>query len=360
MTNIRNALNDLGSAIEDLQNKTHSVVIKELSGDKISGGTITKFASTGISDEASNTVVVVKNDGIHLETLHVDYIAGPLSVTGSLTVAGDITADKLRVKELIAEVKNERLDPVSFVSKNKKNTAYGKGLVWPGGEYTKQFLLMERPDRFFATESIELRANKIYMINGQNVLSQQALGNTVTRSNLRSVGTLESLDVETNLTVDNFLHYNANTQGLGLGTDSPNGALGISSWDHEFIVAGTDDRKFKIGTYTTGALQIITDDTPRITIDATGAITAHKKVVIEESLGVGVKNFTTDVSITTAGPVRFENKKFEVGGSEPESGNYVIGDVVWNDTPTPNGYMGWVCTKSGTPGTWKAFGKIAS
>jgi hypothetical protein len=360
MTNIRNALNDLGSAIEDLQNKTHSVVIKELSGDKISGGTITKFASTGISDEASNTVVVVKNDGIHLETLHVDYIAGPLSVTGSLTVAGDITADKLHVKELIAEVKNERLDPVSFVSKNKKNTAYGKGLVWPGGEYTKQFLLMERPDRFFATESIELRANKIYMINGQNVLSQQALGNTVTRSNLRSVGTLESLDVETNLTVDNFLHYNANTQGLGLGTDSPNGALGISSWDHEFIVAGTDDRKFKIGTYTTGALQIITDDTPRITIDATGAITAHKKVVIEESLGVGVKNFTTDVSITTAGPVRFENKKFEVGGSEPESGNYVIGDVVWNDTPTPNGYMGWVCTKSGTPGTWKAFGKIAS
>ena len=328
MTNIRNALNDLGSAIEDLQNKTHSVVIKELSGDKISGGTITKFASTGISDEASNTVVVVKNDGIHLETLHVDYIAGPLSVTGSLTVAGDITADKLHVKELIAEVKNERLDPVSFVSKNKKNTAYGKGLVWPGGEYTKQFLLMERPDRFFATESIELRANKIYMINGQNVLSQQALGNTVTQSNLRSVGTLESLDVETNLTVDNFLHYNANTQGLGLGTDSPNGALGISSWDHEFIVAGTDDRKFKIGTYTTGALQIITDDTPRITIDATGAITAHKKVVIEESLGVGVKNFTTDVSITTAGPVRFENKKFEVGGSEPESGNYVIGDVV--------------------------------
>ena len=360
MTNIRNALNDLGSAIEDLQNKTHSVVIKELSGDKISGGTITKFASTGISDEASNIVVVVKNDGIHLETLHVDYIAGPLSVTGSLTVAGDITADKLHVKELIAEVKNERLDPVSFVSKNKKNTAYGKGLVWPGGEYTKQFLLMERPDRFFATESIELRANKIYMINGQNVLSQQALGNTVTQSNLRSVGTLESLDVETNLTVDNFLHYNANTQGLGLGTDSPNGALGISSWDHEFIVAGTDDRKFKIGTYTTGALQIITDDTPRITIDATGAITAHKKVVIEESLGVGVKNFTTDVSITTAGPVRFENKKFEVGGSEPESGNYVIGDVVWNDTPTPNGYMGWVCTKSGTPGTWKAFGKIAS
>jgi len=360
MTNIRNSLNELASAIENIQTKPHSVVIKELSGDKITGGVITKFASTGIADEASNKVVTVKNDGIHLETVHAEYLAGSVTVTGNLSVVGDVTAKKLHVEELIADVKSERLDPISFISKNKKNTAYGKGLVWPGGEYTKQFLLMERPDRFFATESIELRANKIYMINGQNVLSQDTLGNTVTKSNLRSVGTLEALTVETNLTVDNFLHYNANTQSFGLGTETPNGAFGISSWDHEFIIDGTEDRKFKIGTHSTGDLQIITDDTPRITISATGAITAHKKVVIEESLGVGVKNFTTDADITTAGPVRFQNKKFEVAGNIPESGNYIIGDVVWNDTPTSSGYVGWICTKSGTPGIWKPFGQIAS
>jgi len=360
MTNIRNTLNDLGSVIEGLQNKTHSVVIKELSGDKITGGTITDFASTGITDEASKKVVTVKNDGIHLETIHVDYIAGSVEVTGNLSVSGEITAKKLHVQELVADVKSERLEPVSFISKNKKNTAYGKGLVWPGGEYTKQFLLMERPDRFFATESIELRANKIYMINGQNVLSQNALGNTVTQSNLRSVGTLQKLTVETNLTVDNFLHYNANTQGLGLGTESPNGQFGIASWDHEFIIGSTEDRKFKLGTYTTGSLQIITDDTPRISIDATGAITAHKRVVIEDKLGVGVKNFATDADITSAGPIRFQEKKFEVGSEEPTSGNYVKGDIVWNTSPSPAGYVGWICVKSGTPGSWKLFGQIAS
>jgi hypothetical protein len=360
MTNIRNSLNDLAGAIEDLQNKKHSVVIKELSGDKISGGTITNFASTGITDEASKKVVVVKNDGIHLETIYVDYISGPVTVTGNLTVVGDVTAKKLHVEELIADVKTERLEPVKFVSKNKKDTAYGNGLVWPGGEYTKQFLLMERPDRFFATESIELRANKIYMINGQNVLSQEALGNTVTKSNLKTVGTLENLSVESSLNVDNFLHYNANTQGLGLGTESPNGTFGIASWDHEFIIDGTDDRKFKLGTYTTGSLQIITDDTPRITIDATGVITAHKKVVIEDKLGVGVKNFATDADITSAGPIRFQEKKFEVGSEEPKSGNYVKGDIVWNTSPSPAGYVGWICVKSGTPGSWKLFGQIAS
>lgn len=359
MTNIRNTLNDLGSVIEDLQNNTPSVVIRELSGDKVLGGTIRSFGSTGITDEASRKVVTVRNDGIHLETIHVDYIAGPVNVTGNLTVAGDISARTLHVEELQADVRSERLEPIAFITGNRNTTAYGKGLTWPGGEYTKQFLLMERPDRFFATESIELRANKIYMINGQNVLSQEALGNTVTRSNLRSVGTLENLNIETNLTVDNYLHYNADTQSFGLGTQNPNGSFGISSWDHEFIIDGTEDRKFKLGTYSTGALQIITDDTPRITIDATGAITAHKKIIVEESIGVGVRNFTDDADITTAGPVRFQNKKFEVGGDSPQAGNYIVGDIVWNDTPTPNGYVGWICTRSGTPGSWKPFGQIA-
>jgi len=360
MTNIRNSLNDLANAIEDLQNKKVPVVIKELSGDKISGGTITAFASTGIADEASKKIVVIKDDGLHLDTVHASYMAGPVTVTGNVTVEGSITAKTIHVEELVADVKSERLDPLAFISKNKKDTAYGKGLIWPGGEYTKQFLLMERPDRFFATESIELRANKIYMINGQNVLSQDTLGNTVTKSNLKSVGTLENLAVESALVVDNFLHYNPNTQGLGLGTESPNGAFGIASWDHEFVIDGTDDRKFKLGTYTTGSLQIITDDTPRLTIDATGAITAHKKVVIEDKLGVGVKNFANDADLTVAGPVRFQDKKFEVGGDMPTSGNYVKGDIVWNDTPTPAGYIGWVCIRSGSPGTWKPFGQVAS
>lgn len=36
------------------------------------------------------------------------------------------------------------------------------------------------------------------------------------------------------------------------------------------------------------------------------------------------------------------------------------GDIVYNTAPTPGGYLGWVCTVTGTPGTWKPFGLIAS
>lgn len=42
----------------------------------------------------------------------------------------------------------------------------------------------------------------------------------------------------------------------------------------------------------------------------------------------------------------------------PVSGTWAVGDIVWNTTPTAGGYIGWVCTAGGTPGTWKTFGAI--
>jgi hypothetical protein len=42
----------------------------------------------------------------------------------------------------------------------------------------------------------------------------------------------------------------------------------------------------------------------------------------------------------------------------PTAGSYSIGDLIYNTNPTPGGYVGWICTASGTPGTWKGFGLI--
>ncbi|MBC7472558.1 MAG: hypothetical protein H7196_04865 [candidate division SR1 bacterium] len=42
----------------------------------------------------------------------------------------------------------------------------------------------------------------------------------------------------------------------------------------------------------------------------------------------------------------------------PTTGTYVKGDVIYNTSPTPGGYMGWTCITAGTPGTWKGFGLI--
>lgn len=43
----------------------------------------------------------------------------------------------------------------------------------------------------------------------------------------------------------------------------------------------------------------------------------------------------------------------------PTVGTWNLGDVVYNSAPASAGYVGWVCTVAGTPGTWKTFGLIS-
>ena len=46
------------------------------------------------------------------------------------------------------------------------------------------------------------------------------------------------------------------------------------------------------------------------------------------------------------------------GSSIPGSGQWYAGDVINNVTPTSGNNIGWVCTASGSPGTWIPFGTI--
>lgn len=42
----------------------------------------------------------------------------------------------------------------------------------------------------------------------------------------------------------------------------------------------------------------------------------------------------------------------------PTTGTWAVGDIVLNNNPSAGGYIGWVCTTAGSPGTWKQFGAI--
>lgn len=44
----------------------------------------------------------------------------------------------------------------------------------------------------------------------------------------------------------------------------------------------------------------------------------------------------------------------------PTTGDWIQGDIVFNESPTAGGTIGWVCTTAGTPGTWKTFGAISA
>lgn len=54
------------------------------------------------------------------------------------------------------------------------------------------------------------------------------------------------------------------------------------------------------------------------------------------------------------------NARYLARTSTPSAGSWAKGDVITNSTPTEAGtaggmyvIMGWICTASGTPGTWK-------
>jgi hypothetical protein len=44
----------------------------------------------------------------------------------------------------------------------------------------------------------------------------------------------------------------------------------------------------------------------------------------------------------------------------PSVGTWLVGDIVWNTSASAGGFVGWVCTTAGTPGTWKTFGAISA
>jgi len=297
--------------------------------------------------------LLVENGKVTAETIAVKSIPNELNVAGNLTVQGEITATKLHVNEVSADVRNERTSNLEFKG---ANGAVGKGLIWTGGEYTKQFTL--QADRLFSSEDFDLNKEKVYKINNQTVMSETALGEGVTASNLTTVGVLENLETAGRLTIDGSIFWDADSERLGIFTDAPNGLVSVGNFDHEFVI-DAHDTDFKIGTWTTTGLHIITDDTTRIKIDSNGKIQLNDKVSIAGTLGVGVKNFADDASITTAGPIRMQGKKFESASSAPRDGVYSKGDIVWNDDPKPTGSVGWVCVRSGTPGDWKSFGQIA-
>ena len=212
----------------------------------------------------------------------------------------------------------------------------------------------------WSSEDIDLQNEKVYRIDRIPVLTLTKLGDSVKHSQLRSVGKLENLETEGKLNIDDFVFWDTDTQRLGIGTDAPNAMLSIKNIDHEFVIDNTIDKKFKLGTWTTSNLEIITDDTTRIEVSASGDITLNNNTVIQGKVGIGVKNFQKDADLTIAGPVRIENKKFEVGSQSPSSGTYVQGDIIWNSNPQPTGYVGWICVRPGSPGEWKAFGLIQS
>lgn len=251
--------------------------------------------------------------------------------------------------------------PLQFTADPQKGSS-GQGLQWRSEGPTKQFTYRENPGRIWSSESIDIAENQSLCIGNTPVVSKTELGNSIRSSNLTKVGTLQDLRTQGNVVIDDYIFYNSSLDALGIGTDAPNGKLSIATLDAEFIV-DTTPRSIKLGAWTTSDLELITDDTTRLTISANGNIVignddSSNKVTIHGSVGINVKNVESGVDLAVNQDIKFQNKRFSVGETPPSTGSFRKGDIVWNSNPKPTSYVGWICILDGTPGEWKPFGTI--
>ena len=333
----------------------------DLSGDLISGGTIQKFASTGIRDNASHQTLIIEDDRIFVKNLVVEAINNNVKIQGDVKVYGTLEVGLLKASEVMS---NSKLERQFLEFSSVSGDPVGSGLLWEQKGGNKQFVLRNNPERFWSTEHIDIPADRSYMINSIPVITENELGRGVTRSNLKTLGTLENLNVSGTTNLGDVITVNPISQRVSIGTEDANGALTIYDYtnDVELILDSNSDGLGVIGTYNTKGLGIVTDNQVRVTVAVDGDVTVgHEQkdgtiTRVYGKLSVGVKNPREQFEV--AGNMRWGNRLFAQGNAIPTSGNYQKGDIVWSTDPKEGSYIGWVCTQSGTPGLWRPFGMI--
>ena len=267
---------------------------------------------------------------------------------------------------LLQEVfqEGQEIDSAEFPYIVIKGDINGKGILWSGQGHNKQFIFNSNPDRFFISENIDIAKGKHLSINNIKVVDEKELGPTITKSNLKEVGHLKGLIVDGGLSVNQYLVYDSISDRLGLGTDQPKAAVNIIDQNVDIVIGASSITTAMIGTYNYTDLELRTDNTARIQIMAGGNVVignpavGDTKVIVIGSLGINVNNPDPRSSLHVNGALKFNDKLHLSGNEPPSSGGFNEGDVVWNNYPISGKFVGWVCTKAGSPGIWNGFGRI--
>lgn len=221
----------------------------------------------------------LEGDILHTGSLNID---GRLTLNSDLEVSGAITVDTLHVKNLVTDAV-QQADSSTFTATDESQLV-GKGLTWVTAPDTKyQFVLRTEPRRIYSTETIDLRSDAKYQIDGVDVLLKGQLGSSIKRSNITKLGILEQLDVDGNTNLGNVVLVNSYLNRVGINIEQPNSTLSVLDNGIEFIVGSYEAGQMNIGTWSNHTINIVTDNTPRIVVQGNtvtfGSPTSKNSVV---------------------------------------------------------------------------------
>jgi|Laugrespbdmm15sd_2_1035082.scaffolds.fasta_scaffold01120_9 hypothetical protein len=180
---------------------------------------------------------------------------------------------------------------------NSENNLEGQGLEWTDGK-TSTSLIYKVGNRLHLNGSLDLDASKAFKINNADVLTAKELGPGVIRSSLRQVGNLRSLIVNGDTNLGEFATFNSALNRLGINTDRPNATLSVLENNVEIALGAPVDGRAQIGTFTNHDLDLITDNTARVTITSDGEVViGHERFnngILRVNGTIFAKNIITD------------------------------------------------------------------
>ena len=278
-------------------------------------------------EKISKSRIAVQQIDLHENALSGDFIHG-----GTIT---DFNSKGIRddADSLVLQINNDCIEVANDL--NVKGTIRVENLEYVEAQVPK------------------LNVQQAVMIDHNEVIWKNELGKSVKKSHLTELGVLKNLQVRDAL-------YVADGR-VGVNTTAPSADFSVNSGGYEIITRMHEANGF-VGTHTHVAFAIGTDDTPRLTCRANGDVVVGSEtgkpinMNVFGNLGVGVK-YPTE-SLEVSGNIKFAERTFTSGLQEPREGRWDTGSVVWNEQPTMNQPVGWVCIKGGKPGSWRPFGKI--
>ena len=199
----------------------------------------------------------------------------------------------------------------------------------------------------------KLDVTEAIMVKHNEVLWKDRLGKSVIKSSLQELGILKNLQVRNTFYVGDGR--------VGVNTTAPSADFSVNSGGYEILTTMQEANAF-VGTHTHVAFAIGTDFTPRLTCRANGDVVIGTetgkpvKLNVYGQLGIGVKY--PQESLEVDGNIKFAERTFAAGEKEPSDGRWNTGSIVWNEKPSINHPVGWVCIKGGKPGSWRPFGLI--
>jgi hypothetical protein len=276
-----------------------------LNGDVLKGGIIENFGSTGIEDRASTVKLTIMD---HASVFEGPIIAPSADIKGTLTVEGDLV--------LRGEIPSDSNGFKKIVEHSVKHVQAN----------LNQELFQSYSD-IIAKNIFEngIDLNKITQ-DGKEVITGNKLGYHITDTNIQRLGTVTDLQTKGEALLSGTLYTTSGR--VGINTMDPSSTFVVWDEEVEMIVTKRKQDVGYIGTPRRQALVIGSNNKENIILDIDGS------VQIEELL-VGRTRMVSSNAVPN-----YEGQR---------------GDIVWNEEPSVDSYIGWVCVNGSQ---WAGFGKI--